>query len=352
VTNNSSKRSDDRQPSDDPATVTGSVAPGFRGTAPRALVTGGAGFIGSSIVRRLHADGQSVRVLDDLSTGRRSNLADLERDIDVIVGDLRDPQALARAVAGIDVVFHQAAIPSVPRSISDPVTTVSVNIDGTLALLLAARDAGVRRVVFASSSSVYGDAPEPRKHEALPPRPLSPYAISKLTGEQLLAVFFRIYGLETVALRYFNVFGPRQDPASAYAAVIPRFVRILLAGERPTIFGDGKQSRDFTYIDNVVQANLLAATAPGVAGEVFNIASGRAIDIDTMYARVAAQLGTDIAPNYADPRPGDIRNSLADIARAEARLGYAVAVNFEEGLRRTVDALASDLARAGQGTST
>ena len=299
----------------------------------KTLVTGGLGFIGSHLTRRLLADGARVCVLDNLSSGRGSNLTDVAGDIDLIVGDLRDPDALARAVRGVEIVFHQAAIPSVPLSMADPAATIAVNIDGTLALLLAARDAGARRVVFASSSSVYGDAPERLKAETLPARTLSPYAVSKLAGEQLCAVFTRSWGLETVALRYFNVFGPNQDPHSPYAAVIPRFIAAMLAGTSPTIYGDGEQTRDLAHVDDVVAANLLAASASGLTEGVFNIAGGRAVSL----------IGHDQPPIYAPPRPGDVRDSLADITRARTQIGYAPAVQFEDGLRRSVVALASTL---------
>ena len=282
-------------------------------------------------------------VLDNLSSGRGSNLTDVAGDIDLIVGDLRDPDALARAVRGVEIVFHQAAIPSVPLSMADPAATIAVNIDGTLALLLAARDAGARRVVFASSSSVYGDAPERLKAETLPARTLSPYAVSKLAGEQLCAVFTRSWGLETVALRYFNVFGPNQDPHSPYAAVIPRFIAAMLAGTSPTIYGDGEQTRDLAHVDDVVAANLLAASASGLTEGVFNIAGGRAVSVNEIYAIAAALIGHDQPPIYAPPRPGDVRDSLADITRARTQIGYAPAVQFEDGLRRSVVALASTL---------
>ena len=309
----------------------------------KTLVTGGLGFIGSHLTRRLLADGARVCVLDNLSSGRGSNLTDVAGDIDLIVGDLRDPDALARAVRGVEIVFHQAAIPSVPLSMADPAATIAVNIDGTLALLLAARDAGARRVVFASSSSVYGDAPERLKAETLPARTLSPYAVSKLAGEQLCAVFTRSWGLETVALRYFNVFGPNQDPHSPYAAVIPRFIAAMLAGTSPTIYGDGEQTRDLAHVDDVVAANLLAASASGLTEGVFNIAGGRAVSVNEIYAIAAALIGHDQPPIYAPPRPGDVRDSLADITRARTQIGYAPAVQFEDGLRRSVVALASTL---------
>jgi UDP-glucose 4-epimerase len=310
------------------------------------LVTGGAGFIGSHLVRRLVRDGDRVRVLDNLSTGRRENLAIVTCDIDLLEGDVRDPDAVARAMRGVDLIYHQAAVPSVPRSVADPRTTMEVGVTGTLNVLLAARDAGVRRVVYASSSSVYGDTPTMPKREHMAPRPLSPYAISKLTGEQLCGTFTRLYGLETVALRYFNVFGPLQDPDSAYAAVIPRFIAAVRSGHRPTVFGDGEQTRDFTYVDNVVEANLAAATVAGAAGGVYNIASGRSIGLNRTLALVGELLGRPVTADYVDPRPGDIRHSLADITSARTVLGYEPLVSFEDGLARTVAALDGSEVRA------
>ena len=304
------------------------------------LVTGGAGFIGSHLVARLVERGDAVRVLDDFSSGKRANLEPVRHRLELIEGDLRDGATVRRAVAGIEVVFHQGAVPSVPRSVADPTTTFDANVTGTLNLLLAARDAGCRRVVFASSSSVYGDTPILPKTETMTPRPLSPYAVSKLTGEQLCAVFTGVYGLETVALRYFNVFGPRQDPTSAYAAVIPRFLQALGTGERPVVYGDGEQSRDFTYVDNVVEANLLAATAIGAAGRAFNVAGGEAIAINAMLATLSDLLGVETRARHEPPRPGDVRHSRADIAAARDTLGYEVRVPFAEGLRRTVAASA------------
>lgn len=310
------------------------------------LVTGGAGFIGSHIARALVRTGARVCVLDDFSSGRAANLDGIAGEIEVIDGNLRDAATVARAVAGTEVVYHQGAVPSVPRSVADPRTTLDVGITGTLNVLLAARDAGARRVVFASSSSVYGDTPVMPKREDMTPKPLSPYAISKLSAEQLCGVFTRLYGLETVALRYFNVFGPNQDPASPYAAVIPKFIAAVASGERPVIFGDGEQSRDFTYIDNVVDANLRAASAPDAAGQVFNIASGRAITVNRMLELVGELLGKPAEATYADPRPGDIKDSLADISAAHEVLGYEPRVSFEDGLARTVAALTGAVARA------
>ncbi|MCC6793156.1 MAG: SDR family oxidoreductase [Thermomicrobiales bacterium] len=303
------------------------------------LVTGGAGFIGSHIAKRLLEIGEEVRILDNFSTGNRSNLDVLQGGAEVIEGDIRDTDALTRATRGIQTIFHQAAEPSVPRSIDDPASTYDINVTGTLNVLQAARAAGCARVVFASSSAVYGDAPEMPKHESMLPALLSPYASSKLAGEGLCQVFSRAFGFDAVALRYFNVFGPRQDPNSAYAAVIPRFLAALTAGERPVIYGDGGQSRDFIYIDNIVDANLKAAVAGGVAGKVFNIAAGTSVTLNQMLAQVAAMLDVDANPHHEPERAGDIRHSLADITAARENLGFEVTVPFEEGMRRTVASL-------------
>jgi UDP-glucose 4-epimerase len=300
------------------------------------LVTGGAGFIGSNIVEELLQRGERVRVLDNFSTGRRENLAPFLARIELIEGDLRDPSAVRQTVEGADYVLHQAALPSVQRSIDDPLATHAANTTGTLNLLLAAHEAGVRRVVFAASSSVYGDSPTLPKREDMLPQPKSPYAVSKLTGEHYCRAFTEVHGLGTVCLRYFNVFGPRQDPASQYAAVIPLFITAMLGGEPPTVHGDGLQSRDFTYVSNVVHANLLAATVPGVAGRVFNVACGQRYTLLDLIAALSDVLGTQIAPVHTDPRPGDVRHSLADITAAQEALGYQVVVDFHEGLRRTV----------------
>jgi UDP-glucose 4-epimerase len=302
------------------------------------LITGGAGFIGSHITRALVARGARVRVFDDFSSGRATNLAEVAGDIEIVEGDLRDAGAVARAVPRCEVIFHQGAVSSVPRSVADPRTTLDVGITGTLNVLTAARDAGCRRVVFASSSSIYGDTANMPLHEALSPHPLSPYAISKLSAEQLCGVFFGLYGLETVALRYFNVFGPNQDPESEYAAVIPKFVAAIQAGERPTIYGDGHQTRDFTYVDNVVDANMLAATVPGAAGEVFNVASGRAIGVLQVAELIGELMGRPARAVHVAPRPGDIEHSLADVSAARQVLGYDPAVDFEEGMARTLAA--------------
>lgn len=302
------------------------------------LVTGGAGFIGSSIAHELVRLGRNVRILDNFTTGRRVNLAGLEGRLEVHEADLRDRAAVARAMKGVEVVFHQGALPSVPRSISDPVASNEVNVGGTLNVLQAARAEGVRRVLFASSSSIYGDAPEKLKKESLPPRPMSPYAVGKMAAERYCQVFHAVYGLDTVCLRYFNVFGPRQDPESQYAAVIPLFTRLVLSGRPPLIHGDGEQSRDFTFIDNVVRGNLLAAEAPGVAGMVFNIACGGSVSVNRMAREILEILGrTDLEPVHGPERTGDIRDSLADISLAREKLGFEPVVCFHDGLRLTVE---------------
>jgi len=304
----------------------------------RFLVTGGAGFIGSHLVRALLEDGHEVVVLDDLSTGHRRNLDIAEGRISFVEGDIRDLSTVQRAVDGSEVVFHQAALPSVPRSVRDPAATNAVNVTGTLNALIAARDAGVRRLIYASSSSVYGGAPTLPKHESMKPEPRSPYAVSKLAAENYCTAFFRTYGLETVALRYFNVFGPRQDPHSQYSAVIPRFIATYLSGAPPTIYGDGGQTRDFTYVDNVVDANLRAAEAPGAAGKVFNVACGSQISINELARMLGEMLGTSVQPVHVPARDGDVRDSLASVESAEVTLGYRPLVEFEEGLRRAVAA--------------
>lgn len=301
------------------------------------LVTGGAGFIGSHLVERLVRDGKGVRIIDDLTTGKRENIEPFLPEVEFVHGDVRDLELLRRAMDGVDYVLHQAAIPSVPRSIDDPATTNSVNVEGTLNVLIAARDAGVKRVVYASSSSVYGDSPTLPKRETMRPEPLSPYAVGKLAGELYCQVFHRVYGLETVALRYFNVFGPRQDPESQYAGVVPKFINLLLAGDPPTIFGDGEQSRDFTYVQDVVDANLLAVEAEGVSGEVFNIACGERLTINRLVEILSDLVGAKRRPTYASPRPGDVKHSVADVAKAKALLGYTPAVTVQEGLKRTLD---------------
>ncbi|HXG95094.1 MAG TPA: SDR family oxidoreductase [Blastocatellia bacterium] len=301
------------------------------------LVTGGAGFIGSHIVERLVREGARVRVLDDFSSGKESNLESFRSELELIRGDIRDERTVAEAMKGVSVVFHEAALGSVPRSVADPRTTHEVNITGTLNILLAARDLGVRRVVYASSSSVYGDTETLPKHEEMRPSPLSPYALSKLAGEHYIEVFNHVYGFEAVALRYFNIFGPRQDPESQYAAVIPKFITALLEGKPPTIFGDGEQSRDFTYVDNVVEANLLAAEADRVSGRAFNVACGGRYSLLELLARLKEILGSTIEPVHEPPRAGDVRDSQASIEAAARALGYRVRVDFDEGLRRTVE---------------
>lgn len=302
------------------------------------LVTGVAGFIGRSIAAALLERGETVRGIDNFITGKRANLAGLEA-IEFIVGDLADPDACARACAGVEVIFHEAALASVPRSVADPVATNRNCVDATLNLLVAARAAGVRRVVYAGSSSAYGDTPTLPKHEQMLPNPISPYAVAKLAGEQYMRAFARVYGLETVVLRYFNVFGPYQDPSSHYSGVLAIFCRKMLAGEQPTIYGDGEQSRDFTYIDNVVEANLLSATAPAekVSGQVMNAATGLRITLNRVFAQLCELTGYKGKPAYAEERAGDIRDSLADIGLAGELIGYRPKVDFREGLRRTVE---------------
>lgn len=327
------------------------------------LVTGGAGFIGSNIADTLLSRNCHVRILDNFSTGKRANIDSLikchslnpGRDyiflksdethrlsggnirLAVIEGDLRDIDTCRMAVTGVSYVLHQGAIPSVPRSISDPVTTNEANIKGTLNILIASRDECVKRFVFASSSSVYGDTPTLPKVETMPTTPLSPYALSKLTGEIYSLLFYRLYGLNTVSLRYFNIFGPGQDPASQYAAVIPRFITALLAGKAPTIYGDGEQSRDFTYVEDCVMANLLSCTAEGASGKVFNIACGSRITINELFKKIRDIAGSSIEPEYVEARPGDVKNSLADIGIARETLKYDPKFNIDEGLKVTVE---------------
>ena len=298
------------------------------------LVTGGAGFIGSHIAAALHGRGERVRILDNFSTGKPDNVAAAGVGLDVVRADLRDRAAVRAAMVGVTIVFHEAALASVPQSIADPATALDVNIVGTHNVLLAARDAGARRVVVASSCAVYGDEPRLPSTETDPPRPISPYAAHKLAGERLCEVFTRTYGLETVALRYFNVFGPRQDPASEYAAVIPRFLTALAAGERPIVFGDGTQTRDFVYIDDVVRANLLAASTAAASGQVMNVGGGTRASLNDLLRIAGGLLGVDPTPEYRDPRPGDIHDSLADITLARRVLGYEPGVPFHDGLAR------------------
>jgi len=302
----------------------------------KVLVTGGGGFIGSHIVERLLGEGHAVRVLDNFATGRRENLLPFESDIDTVEGDLQSYERAHTAVRGCEVVLHQAALPSVPRSVQDPLTSNAVNVIGTLNVLLAARDSDVTRVVFASSSSVYGPNPTLPKDESLPTVPISPYAVAKLAAEGYCRAFDAVYGLETVALRYFNVFGPRQDPLSQYAAVIPNFTMAALRDEAPIVFGDGEQSRDFTYIDNVVDANLKAMTQPGVGGRAYNIACGERISLNRVIETLSAIVGREIRAEYRSPRAGDLLHSMADVSRAGDELGYAPAVDFSDGLNRTV----------------
>jgi nucleoside-diphosphate-sugar epimerase len=307
------------------------------------LITGGAGFIGSHIAAALLERGENVRLFDNMLTGREINLAALGGQAEFIQGDLRDRAALEAAMKGVEVVFHQGAIASVPRSIADPVGSLEINVNGTQNVLLAARDTGVRRVVYASSSAVYGDAPTLPKREDLPTNTLSPYAVQKLAGELLCDVFTRIYGLETVALRYFNVFGPRQDPASEYAAVIPRFLTMLLMGQRPVVFGDGEQTRDFVYIANVVQANLRAAISPEAVGHAMNIGCGERISLNEVLHLAGDLLGVPVEAEYREARAGDVRDSVADISRARELLGYRPDINFREGLSRTLASIRSSL---------
>ncbi len=301
------------------------------------LVTGVAGFIGSSIARALLSRGERVRGVDNFVTGKRENLAGMEA-MEFLEGDIVNPQDAARACAGVDYIFHEAAIPSVPRSVRDPIESNQANVAGTLQLLVCARDAGVQRVVYAGSSSAYGDAPALPKREDMAPDPISPYAVSKLTGEMYMKSFTRVYGLETVTLRYFNVFGPHQDPTSTYSGVLAKFITAMLRDERPVICGDGEQSRDFTYIDNVVHANLLACHAPGaeVVARMFNVACGVRITLNEVIAVLRALTGYKGEPHHSEERAGDIKHSLADITLARRHLGYAPVVDFRSGLERTV----------------
>jgi UDP-N-acetylglucosamine/UDP-N-acetyl-alpha-D-glucosaminouronate 4-epimerase len=301
------------------------------------LVTGGAGFIGSHLVRTLLADGHELRVLDNFATGRRENLTDIESSFELVEGDVQSYERAHKATLGCEVVLHQAAMPSVPRSIGDPLTSNASNVIGTLNVLLAARDNDVRRVVFASSSSVYGASEALPKEESQMPLPISPYAVAKLAGEGYCRSFHAVYGLETVALRYFNVFGPRQDPLSQYAAVIPNFLTAVLADRQPTIYGDGTQTRDFTYISNVTDANRLAIDAPGVAGDALNVACGGRISLNEVIAEIADLTGKRVEPVYREGRPGDVPHSMASIDRARERLGYEPAVSFSDGLALTLE---------------
>lgn len=303
------------------------------------LITGAAGFIGSSLVRSLLERGEQVRGIDNFSTGRRENLAEVLKQIDFREADILDLDAMHTACKGVDYVLHQAAIPSVPKSVLDPLGSNRANIDGTVNVLVAARDAKVRRVVYAASSSAYGDTPTLPKHEAMNPNPISPYAVAKLASELYMISFYRCYGLETVCLRYFNIFGPRQDPSSPYSGVLAKFSMQMLRGDQPTIFGDGETSRDFTYIDNAVSANLLACSAPATecAGRMFNCATGHRTTLNQTFEALKELTGYKGSVNYAAERSGDIKHSLADITLAQKHLGYKVLVNFEDGLRRTVE---------------
>jgi UDP-glucose 4-epimerase len=305
----------------------------------RVLVTGGSGFIGSNLTRALLARGDEVRVLDNFSTGNRDNLAGLEGDVELVEGDLRSYERVHAAVRGVEVVFHQGALPSVPRSVQDPLTTTAVNVEGTLNVLLAARDEAVRRVVNASSSSVYGNAGELPRSETQLPDPISPYAVAKLAAERFCTSFSRVYGMEIVSLRYFNVFGPRQDPLSQYAAVVPRFIRAVHERRPVTVYGDGEQSRDFTYVDNVVAANLLAADAASVRGEIVNVATGASVTVNGLADTIGRLLEVPVEKAYEPEREADVRASWADLAEAHRLLGYAAEIDLEEGLRRTIDFL-------------
>jgi UDP-glucose 4-epimerase len=303
----------------------------------RFLVTGGAGFIGSNICRKLVSQGCFVRVLDNLLTGKKSNLAGVIEKIEFMEADMGDSQVAHAAMRDIDVVLHQGALPSVPRSVDDPALTHQHCVDATFTLLLAARDAEVKRFVYAASSSAYGDAPTSPKVETMPPNPLSPYAVGKLVGEYYCSVFCKVFGVETVSLRYFNVFGPYQDPSSQYAAVIPAFVTAIIRNQPPTIYGDGEQSRDFTYIDNIVEANLLAARAKRTSGEVINIACGQAITVNAIIDMINQLLGKKVKPTYVPARPGDVKHSLADITLARRLIGFKPTVQFREGLEKAIN---------------
>ena len=311
------------------------------------LVTGGAGFIGSNIVKELLVRGEQVRVLDNFSTGKRENLFPFKEnpDLEVFEGDLRSFHIVRDAVKGVDYVLHQGALPSVPRSVKDPITSNDVNINGTLNVLEASKEFGVKRVVFASSSSVYGNSEVMPKVETMPVAPLSPYALTKYTGERYCQIYYQLYGLETVALRYFNVFGPNQDPTSQYSAVIPKFIKMMKEGKRPVIYGDGTQSRDFTYVSNNVEANILACTAHGVAGEVFNIACGERYTLIELVDSINQLIGKNIEPIFQKERPGDVKHSLAGIEKAQIILGFKVAKKFNEGLKMIIKYLQKDYLR-------
>jgi len=305
----------------------------------RVLVTGGGGFIGSNLVHALLERGDDVRVLDNFATGNRRNLEKIDTQVEIVEGDLRSYERVHTAVRGSEVVYHQGALGSVPRSVQDPLTSTAVNVEGTLNVLLAARDEGVRRVVFASSSSVYGDGGTFPRTESQAPNPISPYAVAKLAAERFCVSFFRVYGLETVALRYFNVFGPRQDPNSQYAAVVPRFIAAIAEGRPITIEGTGEQSRDFTFVENVVAANLLAAAAEGAGGSVLNVATGGSETVNTLAETVGRLLDKPVTREFTDERAGDVMQSWADVSAAEAAIGYRPSVAFEDGLRKTIASL-------------
>jgi nucleoside-diphosphate-sugar epimerase len=303
------------------------------------LITGVAGFIGSNLAKALVERGERVRGIDNFATGKPENIATLRGKLDFREADILDVDSMSKACQGIDFVLHEAAIPSVPKSVADPIGSNRANVDGTVNVLVAARDAKVKRVVYAASSSAYGDTPTLPKHEEMTPNPISPYAVAKLTGELYMKVFYRVYGLETVSLRYFNIFGPQQDANSQYSGVLAKFITMMLKGQQPTIYGDGEQSRDFTFVENVIQANLLACQAPAerAAGKVFNIATGARSTLNQTFALLKNLTAYDGKPIYEGERTGDIKHSLADISRAESALRYKPSVNFEEGLRRTVD---------------
>ncbi|MCJ7508569.1 MAG: SDR family oxidoreductase [candidate division Zixibacteria bacterium] len=301
------------------------------------LVTGGAGFIGSNIVEELVRRGEKVKVLDNFSSGRRNNIAHLLDEIEVVEGDVRDFWTVIQATKGVEYILHQAALPSVQRSVNNPLTSNEVNINGTLNLLEAAKEYGIKRFIYASSSSVYGDTPTLPKIEDMPPKPLSPYAITKLAGEEYCQTFSKLYDLPTVCLRYFNVFGTRQDPTSQYSAVIPKFIRLLLDKKTPIIYGDGEQSRDFTFVRNVVEANLLACQSDISGGEVINIACGQSFSLNQLVSLLNEIVGTNIKPEYAQAKPGDVMHSLADVSKAKRVLGYEPKISFAEGIRKTVE---------------
>jgi UDP-glucose 4-epimerase len=305
----------------------------------KTLVTGGGGFIGSNLARGLLAAGHEVRVLDNFATGNRRNLLDIADDVEIVEGELRSYERVHNAVRGVEVVFHLGALPSVPRSVQDPLTSSAVTIEGTLNVLLASRDEGIRRVVYASSSSVYGNGGALPRVETAFPDPISPYAVAKLAAEKFCISFSRVYGLETVALRYFNVFGPRQDPTSQYAAVVPRFITRIRAGEPVQIYGDGTQSRDFTYVENVVEGNLKAASAEGANGAVLNLATGRSASVNELSDQIAEIVGRPAVKEYLPARTGDVRDSWADVAEAKRSLGWEPHVSLEEGLRLTAESL-------------